>query len=479
MSLALTSTHPTTGSRRRWVALTALLVAEAVNLLDATIVQVAAPKIHAELGGPVSVVQWVTTAYTLAFALLLITGGRLGDIAGRRRIFRIGVAAFMLASLACALAPSVITLIAFRVVQGAAAALIIPQTIGLIKTMFHGDELSRALGSIGPVMGLAAVCGPVLGGVLTHADLFGSSWRSAFLVNVPLSVAVLALSPLLPENRAPRRPGLDPVGTLLAVLGTGLVVYPLVRDDDPAILPMLAMIGAGLLVLVAFGLQQRRSARRGRLPLVETSLFSTRRFPAALVTSTVFFAVTTGLTLVVVLQLQLGLGVDVLPAGLALVPWSAGSAAASWIAGAWLVRRFGQRVMFTGLVVLFLGILATGIGYLHDRASSTVAFGSPGALLLPLALIGIGHGLFTPAFFTAALRSVQPQEVGSAAGLLNAVQQLGATLGVAVLGSIYLHLAGGPGTAGRSFAAATTVCWVACALVALAASAATLMRPER
>lgn len=160
-----------------------------MNLLDATVVQVAAPRIHAELGGSVSDVQWFTTAYTLPFAVLLIIGGRLGDIAGRKRLFVCGVTGFMVASVACAVTPSVGLLIAFRVVQGAAAALVIPQTIGLIKAMFTGPEMSKALGSIGPVMGLAAVCGPVLGGVLTHADLFGSSWRAAFCGAVRLLVS--------------------------------------------------------------------------------------------------------------------------------------------------------------------------------------------------------------------------------------------------------------------------------------------------
>ncbi|WP_327387869.1 MFS transporter [Streptomyces sp. NBC_01207] len=225
----------TAAYRWRWLALTALLLGEAMNLLDATIVQVAAPAIHTDLGGSVSDVQWFTTAYTLPFAVLLITGGRLGDIAGRRRMFVAGTTGFMLASAACALAPTVSLLIAFRVVQGAAAAVIIPQTIGLIKTMFSGGEMAKALGSIGPVMGLAAVCGPVLGGVLTHADLFGSSWRAVFLVNVPLSVVVLAIAPKMLEDRAPNRPTLDLTGTFLAVLGIGLVVYPLIAGDIAAL----------------------------------------------------------------------------------------------------------------------------------------------------------------------------------------------------------------------------------------------------
>nr|WP_248001812.1 MFS transporter [Streptomyces sp. RPA4-2] len=173
--------------RWRWPALAAVLVAEAMNLLDTTIVQVAGPVIHTDLGGADAAVPWFSASYTLVFALGLLTGARLGDIAGRRRVFRIGVATFAALSLACALAPNTEVLIGLRALQGGAAALVIPQTFGLIRAMFDGDELSRALGTIGPVMGLSAVLGPVLGGVLTHADLFGTSWRACLLVNLPLA----------------------------------------------------------------------------------------------------------------------------------------------------------------------------------------------------------------------------------------------------------------------------------------------------
>ncbi|MFI6408373.1 MFS transporter [Streptomyces sp. NPDC050548] len=294
LSTQTRSSAPEGAHPRRWSALAALLLAEAMNLLDATVVQVAAPAIHAGLGGSVSDIQWFTTAYTLPFAVLLITGGRFGDIAGRRRLFVLGVIGFTVASLACALAPGVGFLIAFRAVQGASAALVIPQTIGLIKAMFVGDEMSRALGSIGPVMGLAAVCGPVLGGVLTHADLFGSSWRAVFLVNIPPAVVVLALSRRLPENRAPRRPALDLTGTLLAMSGTALLVLPLIGADISRLSARSrGSLAAGLLTLAGFALHQRAVAARGRSPLVEPSLFAQRGFPAALVASTTFFAVTT------------------------------------------------------------------------------------------------------------------------------------------------------------------------------------------
>ncbi|MEU5597680.1 MFS transporter [Streptomyces sp. NPDC020298] len=449
-----TPVAPPPPCRRRWSALTALLLAEAMNLLDATVVQVAAPAVHAGLGGSVSDIQWFSAAYTLPFAVLLITGGRLGDIAGRRRLFVLGVTAFTLASLACALAPTAGVLIAFRAVQGAAAAMIIPQTIGLIKAMFVGEELSRALGSIGPVMGLAAVCGPVLGGVLTHADLFGSSWRAAFLVNVPVSLVVLALASRLPENRAPRRPALDPAGTALAAAGTGLIVQPLIGADVTRLAGRSwAMLSAGLLLVAVLALHQRRVAAAGRSPLLEPTLFARRGFPAALVTSASFFAVTNGLMTVVVLQLQLGAHAGVLASGLSLAPWSAGLAVASWLAGARLVRRYGRRVMPYGLGVLLTGLLAACAGY---QAAEPGAY--PEALLPALALIGVGAGLFTPAFFTLALKPLAPQEIGSAAGLLNAVQQLGATLGVAVLGSVYLNAAPAPH-------AAEAACWVAVGLV--------------
>ncbi|MDL4814807.1 MFS transporter [Actinomadura opuntiae] len=446
--------------RWRWAALATLLVAEAMNLLDATIVQVAAPVIRGDLGGGESAIQWFSAAYTLPFAVLLITGGRLGDIAGRRRMFAAGVAGFAAASLCCALAPAAGALIAARAVQGAAAALIIPQTFGLIRAMFDGREMAKALGSIGPVMGLAAICGPVLGAVLTHAV----SWRAAFLVNVPLAVAVLAAVPVLREDRAERRPRLDVAGTVLAVAGAALLVYPLIQgnsDGWPAW--MWAMLAGGVLVLAAFGLYQRRAGD----PLIEPSLFGDRGFPAALVTSTLFFAVMNGLMVVVVLQIQLGLGRDVLNAGLTLLPWSAAMAAASWLAGARLVPRFGPRLMFAGLAIMLAGVGAAIAAY-HAYPHSY-----PWPLLGALAVAGAGNGLFTVPFFTAALSRVLPQETGSAAGLLNAVQQFGGTLGIAVLGTAFFRaLPHGPASAAQAAFA------IAAALLVLTVASAALIRPR-
>ncbi|WP_282791651.1 MFS transporter [Streptomyces sp. CC224B] len=452
--------------RWRWIALAALLAAEAMNLLDATIVQVAAPVIHADLGGTSTTIPWFSASYTLAFALGLLTGARLGDIHGRKRVFRAGVVAFAVASLACALAPTATALLVLRALQGAAAAAVIPQTFGLIRAMFTGAELSKALGLIGPVMGLSAVAGPALGGVLTHADLLGASWRAVFLVNLPLTAVVLAAAPRLREDRAPVRPRLDPAGTALSVLGTALLVCPLATGRPGA--AAWALTAAGACVLTGFVAQQRRTARGGRAPLVEPALLRGRAFPAALATSTLFFAVMNGVMTTVVLHLELGLGDGPLTAGLSLLPWSAGLALASWAAGSHLVPRYGVRVLHTGIATFACGLAAAALAY---RTAAPDAY--PAALPFALALAGVGSGLFTPPFFTAALAAVGPQETGSAAGLLNAVQQLGGTLGVAVIGGVYLGTAGGSGTA------ATHALGVAAVLLAATAAAARAMTARR
>nr|WP_042189033.1 MFS transporter [Kibdelosporangium sp. MJ126-NF4]CEL18613.1 actinorhodin transporter [Kibdelosporangium sp. MJ126-NF4]CTQ98098.1 actinorhodin transporter [Kibdelosporangium sp. MJ126-NF4] len=431
--------------RWRWTGLAAVLVAEAMNLLDSTVVQVAAPVIHRELGGSTAQVQWYTAAYTLPFAVLLITGGRVGDIAGRRRTFQWGVAAFAVTSAVCAGATEPWLLILARALQGVAAALVIPQTFGLIKAMFRGEELGRALGTIGPVMGLAAVCGPVIGGILTE----GTSWRAVFLINLPLSAAVLAISPLIQEDRAPKRPKLDLAGTALAALGTGLVVYPLIETNkDGWPVPPWLVITAGVVILLLFATQQRRGGS-----LIESSLFTDRRFPAALITSTLFFAALTGLMLVLVLHMQRDQGLGARAAGLTMAPWSIAMGLASWAAGAHLVPRYGNRPMFAGAALLLTGVL------LLNLPQPTT--------LIALAIGGCGAGLFATSFFTLALKDISPQEAGSAAGLLNAVQQLGGTLGVAVLGSVFLN--GG-------FLAAQ---WVAAGVLVPATAAAALMIHKR
>src|ERR1700677_1667001 len=221
------------GYRRRWAILALVLAAECMDLLDGTIVNVAAPTIRTDLHTSTSGLQWIIGGYALAFAVGLITGARLGDIYGRKRIFVIGALGFVLASVACGFAVNPLMLIGCRLVQGTAAALLIPQGLGIIRSVFSPEELGSAFAFFGPVIGLSSMLGPIIGGALIDADAFGSSWRLIFFVNLPLGLlAALGAARLMPESAAPRRPRLDLVGTALAALAMGLLIYPLIQGQS-------------------------------------------------------------------------------------------------------------------------------------------------------------------------------------------------------------------------------------------------------
>jgi predicted MFS family arabinose efflux permease len=307
-------------------------------------------------------------------------------------------------------------LLTARAVQGAGAALIIPQTFGLIRAMFTGTEVAKALGTIGPVMALSALCGPVAGGLLTDADVLGLGWRLVFLVNLPLSLAVLATSPLIREDRSPTGPRLDVTGTLLASLGLGLLLYPLMEGNRGN--AWLCVV-PGLAVLAVFARHQHSRTN----PLVEPSLFRGKVFPTSLAASLLFFAVMNGLLFALVLFLQLGQGKTPSAAAWTLLPWSAGLAIGSWAAGTLLVPALGPKTMRVGLCSLLIGLAGLAVSI------------NP----IPLLVAGLGLGAFTVPFFGNALDGIAPHETGSASGLLNAVQQLGATIGVAVLGTAYFR----------------------------------------
>ncbi len=428
---------PSTGHRLRWAGLAVILAAEVMDLLDTTIVGVAAPAVRQDLGGSDAQIQWITASYTLAFAVLLITGGRLGDLFGRKRLFVLGAAGFTLASLLCAAAPGAGTLIATRTVQGLFAALLIPQGLGLIRAMFPPKELGAAFGLFGPVLGLSSVLGPTLGGYLTDADWFGLGWRAVFLINLPVGLlTVVAAGRILPADRVSRatRAGrIDPVGVLLLGLAVLLLVYPLVqgRELDWPLWTFLAMAASAPVVWI-FTRHQRSVLRRGGTPLIEPSLFAKRPFVSALATGLVFFAALSGLMLVFTLHLQLGLGWTPLHAGLSMIPLSIGVVAGAVLSGALLAPRHGRRVLHAGMLVAAAGALGLWATVEHAAAGLTSRQLAPA-----LALAGLGLGLIMAPFFDIALAGVEESETGSAAGVLNAQQQLGGSVGVALLGTAF------------------------------------------
>jgi EmrB/QacA subfamily drug resistance transporter len=424
-------------TRRRWAVLAVVLAVEIMDLLDSTVVNVAAPTIRADLHASYTAVQWIAAGYTLAFAVMLITGGRLGDLVGRRRMFVIGAAGFTVSSVLCAFAQSPEMLITVRVLQGAFGAVMVPQGFGVIKEVFPPEKLAAAFGVFGPVIGLAAVCGPILAGSLIDADLFGTGWRMIFLINVPFGVlAVAGALRVMPASRPSRGERLDLPGTALVVTASLLLIYPLVQGRDLG-WPWwsFALMIAAVPVFAAFVAYERR---RPRSPLIELSLFGRRAFSAGLLTITVFFSGMVGLMLVFGLYLQIGLGFTPLHAGLTFAPWAFGIAVGSALAGAWLANRYGRRTVHGGLLVMVAGLGWLALTIRHSGVEVTTP-----RLLPALLVLGVGTGLALSPQFSIILNGVQDHEVGSGSGVLNAVQQFGGAVGVAVLGTIFFSLLGG------------------------------------
>jgi EmrB/QacA subfamily drug resistance transporter len=447
-TISLPETVPTTdaaGHPRRWLILFVILAVECMDLLDGTIVNVAAPAIRGDLGAGLSALQWIAGGYALTFAVGLITGGRLGDIYGRRRLFLIGVAGFTAMSALCGAAQSPEMLIASRLGQGAFAAIMIPQGFGIIREVFPPSELQKAFGLFGPVIGGSAVLGPVVGGVLVDGDVFGSDWRAIFLVNIPLGLAALAAGArLLPESRAAVRPTLDLTGAALVSVAAGLLVYPLIQGRESG-WPAWAFvsIAASVVVLALFVRVERGRERAGVSPLVTPSLFRKRAFSAGLVTALVFFAGMIGLMLTFSIYLQLGQGYSAIETGLALAPWALGTGIGAGLGAGLLGPRLGRPTLHAGVAVMLLGVL----GMLAVVAASGDGV-SAWALFGPELLAGAGMGAILAPLFDFVLAGVDDDEVGSASGVLNATQQLGGATGIAILGTVFLSVAAGSGIAG-------------------------------
>ena len=428
--------------RWRWVALFVILAVEVMDLLDSLVTTIAGPVIRAELGGSLSLIQWLGAAYTLAMAVGLLTGGRLGDIFGPRRMFLIGAAGFTAASLLCALAPASGFLVAARAVQGLFGALMLPQGLGMIKQMFSPAEQAKAFGAFGPVMGLGAVGGPILAGWLVDADYFGTGWRMIFLINLPLGLfAVLGAAKFLPEFRSERRPRLDLVGVLLAAIAAFLLLYPLVQGRElgwPVWIFVMLALGVALFGL--FGAYESRRERKGLDALVTPTLFRKRAFTGGLLLGLVFFAALIGTGLIFTLYLQVGLGYSPLKAGLTTLPQALGTVAGFIVAGAGLSERLGRKLLLIGTVIMALG--TAGVAVTVQVAGAEI---TPWLLIPALIPLGAGMGLAMAPFFNIVLAGVDDEETGSASGALTSVQQLGGAFGIALLGTIFFGLLPGAG----------------------------------
>ncbi|MEW2574965.1 MFS transporter [Streptomyces syringium] len=420
-------------SQRSTLAVT--MLATFLAVMDQFIINVALPAIHEDLHTSAAEAEFAISGYALVYGALLITGGRLGDLFGFRRLFIIGVATFTLASLGCGLAPTAEGLVAFRVIQGVGSALFYPQILSFLQTAFDGQAKARAFSMFGAAVGLASVCGQVLGGLLVSLDLFGLSWRPVFLINVPLGLVALAGGARLPASRGTARPQLDMVGVICLTAALLLLSVPLVGGPGWG-WPWwsYALLGLTLPAALAFVVWEGRTARRGRLPLIDGGLFRQRVFAAGNGLALAFFAGNAGLFFVLTLHLQQDLGYTPLRSGLTFAPLTLAFIVASLVAPR-IQHRAGLHVLTLGYGLNLLGIVALLVVALAGDHGENA--GIPWALLAALTVIGLGQGLGVSPLMGAVLADVPRRHAGAASGVMETTAQVGAALGTVVVGLVF------------------------------------------
>ncbi len=464
---------PETGlSGRMKVLLAVILTGQFMAVLDASIVNVAIPTIRVDLKASGSDLQLIVAGYVIAYAVLLITGARLGMRFGFRTAFMWGLALFTAASFACGVAPTSQTLIVVRAIQGAGAALMVPQVFSLIQRNFTGPARAQALSLWAATLALGGIVGQVLGGVLVSADLFGTGWRPVFLVNVPIGLVLLvAAFRLLPvDGPAPARP-LDIGGLVSLAAAVSLLVVPLVLGHEqgwPAW--TFGSLALSVVAIVVFALIERSVERSGGAPLISERVLRAPGLPAALIAIVLALAAYGGFLFTFTQHLQGGLRDTALQAGITFVPLAAGFALSSlnWRR---LPARWHQLVIPAGCVIAAFGYLLVGL---------SIADGGTGGALLPVALFigGFGQGMAASPILTVALAKVAPEDAPDASGVMTTIIQLGLVFGVATFGSVFLTEAVVPGVHPTASAIALTLWLIVADLVACAVASLAMIRAQ-
>jgi EmrB/QacA subfamily drug resistance transporter len=417
----------------RWRSLAVILSAAFLVGLDFFVVNVAIPSIQADLHATFAQIQMVIASYGLTYAVLLISGGRLGDIYGRKRMFMLGITGFIVTSLFCGLAHSANVLIAARALQGITGALLFPQVLSIMQVTFPPQERAAAFGLFGMVIGISAFSGNVLGGLLVYANFFGLNWRPIFLINLPIGLLTMwAALKLVNESRSPKARKLDLGGVAILTTALCLLLYPLIEGREKG-WPAWAFIclAASLPTFVAFVFYEKLVAARGGSPLVELSLFHDRTFVIGLFSGICFFNTTASFFLISTIFLQNGLGFSARDAGLTFASFaiafllsSLSSARLQPKLGSWIIN-LGLTLMVTGLVTLL------GTTYICGAHLN-------GLDLAPALLVyGTGQGFVMPTLFSTILINIKGHDAGSASGVLSTVQQVSFAMGVAVIGTVF------------------------------------------
>ncbi|MFF5019370.1 MFS transporter [Streptomyces sp. NPDC001165] len=422
------------GNAVPWVALSTVMIGVFMAILDSFIVVVAGPAIQTDLKATASELEWVLAGYQLSYAVFMITGGRLADLYGRKRVFIIGTAIFTLSSIACAMADDPSVLIGARIVQGLGAALMVPQVFAVITLTVSAQHRHRVFGVFGVVIGMASVSGQLVGGLLIGANLFGSGWRSVFWVNIPIGIVTMLLAlKYVPESRAEQTRKLDVLGVLVLSAALMLLTYPLIQGRDAGWpwWTWACFVGSAA-AFALFVALERAVDRRGGEPLINLSLFAQRSFSLGIVLVLVVYALLYSYYLSLSVSMQDGLGMSALGSGLVYTPAAVTFFVCGLIAGR-IVPKYGRRVLEVGAVVLAVGHLTTAVVLLSGPRLTPL-------LIIPtLMLQSVGGGLLITPLLNTVLARIDPQSAGMASGSLSTAQQVGAALGVAVVGAVFFH----------------------------------------
>lgn len=452
--------------RPPWAALVALLIGTFITAIDFFIVNVALPAVQADLHTNTGDVEWLVAAYSLGVASCLLMTGRLGDRIGRRRAFTIGIAGFTAASLLCTVAPNAGVLIAGRLVQGIGTAFIMTSVLSMISALFVGAARARAISAYAAVLGIGAAAGQIIGGLLVTSDALGIGWRSIFAINVPVGILALVLTPLvIPATRgAVHR--LDAAGMLLMSAAVVALVLPLIDGRDAAWAPWVWIcLGLAPVLVALFLLQQRRLEAAGGEPMFPRMLLRAPAFRSGLLWQFVFWCGQASFYVVLTMYLQLGRGMSPLDAGLLFLGLAVPYLVAVTVAPR-VMARIGRRVLVIGAACNIAGFAA-----LAAVAASGV---SVLWLLIGLSLCGVAQGLSIPPSTRLVLATATPQESGIVSGALSTLQQVGGSLGVAIVGALFFGIAGSVTGARSGVGAGIANAYVASLLVLAIITAATV-----
>ncbi|GAA1994274.1 MFS transporter [Amycolatopsis minnesotensis] len=462
----MSTTEPYQPDPRRWKALAVTLTAGFMGLLDVSIVNVALPSIQQGIGLSTGGVQWVVSGYALTFGLVLVSGGRLGDTLGRRRMFLIALSAFVATSALAGAAPNELMIVIARLLQGCAAGMLTPQNTGLVQDLFRGPERGKAFGLFGAVVGISTAVGPVLGGIIIA--LFGEpdGWRWIFFVNVPIGAFAFALAwrllPKAPRRKHSLRSEIDFGGVFLLGAAVLCVLLPLVQSEQGGLEKLWWLFPAAAVFGFAFVRWERHTVRRNRSPLLDTRLFTTTPgYSSGAALGSIYFCGFAGIWLVFSTFFQQGLGYTALESGLAVTSFALGSSVSAAIAGR-LVPRWGRRITVAGLVLVVLGL-----GGVAAIAGAVTPSATGLAVAFPLLVAGIGGGMVISPNTTLTLECVPTAMAGVAGGALQTGQRIGTAIGTAVLASVFHAVVGASGEHYALALSVSMLCAVVLVLVAL------------